>query len=654
MMLSLLLFRKHTEGHGMKDGLSNLISSQTQLKIVKNLKTTFRARARTKASICVEFCNHKLVKDIAKKFGMSIVDSSMNWDILWIDTSIIDETHLKRMKRFQRCNHFPLITELCRKNHLARNLQLLKKEFPDECNFFPATWVLPQDKFKVDEYLKCGKRTVIVKPDNGSNGQGIYLVRLAKHFNLEPYRTYICQGYIANPFLIDGYKFDIRIYVLMTSCDPLRVYIHSEGLARFATVKYQRPNPHNVNNKFMHLTNYAVNKQSMSYIIDDEVGSKRKISTINEWLRRYEYDVDEIWTRVDDVIIKTILSTETNLKSAYNSVFSRHNKQTACFQLLGFDIMLDEKLNPYVLEVNQSPSLHTETELDLEIKSKVIEDTFTLCNLSSSIRRQVQQEDKQEVQNRLLKHLPGRNNCKVKLNKNFKEEQWTWEKSHSGGYRLLYPAENNEKYEGMCNALEAATYYKDTFASQMRSVLGRAMREDLDKKQNHQPFKPPSYYKRSTKSDLEKIYGTKRKDVEKNFSQKRLPIKNTIKSSRETCKETLKDTTNLKERVSNAAKDHPISKPAKIVASEKEKAPSKLGKNTECKTIATSEPKDAVNIVNISKRDAINIAKRAEEWKERKRMIAEMNLPELIFKYFEANNNLSERDFLVHKYLMAE
>jgi tubulin polyglutamylase TTLL6/13 len=65
--------------------------------------------------------------------------------------------------------------------------------------------------------------------------------------------------------LIDGLKFDLRVYVLLTSVTPLRIFIFNEGLARFATREYVPPVGKNLNNLFMHLTNYAINKVSSDF-----------------------------------------------------------------------------------------------------------------------------------------------------------------------------------------------------------------------------------------------------------------------------------------------------------------------------------------------------------------------------------------------------
>jgi hypothetical protein len=74
----------------------------------------------------------------------------------------------------------------------------------------------------------------------------------------------VAQRYLAKPLLINGLKFDLRVYALVISCDPLRVFVYREGLARFCTVPYARPTAANLGTACMHLTNYAVNKHSSS------------------------------------------------------------------------------------------------------------------------------------------------------------------------------------------------------------------------------------------------------------------------------------------------------------------------------------------------------------------------------------------------------
>lgn len=87
------------------------------------------------------------------------------------------------------------------------------------------------------------------------------------------------------PFLIDSLKFDMRIYVLLYGVDPLRIFIFREGLARFATEVYSAPLKGNMDNLFMHLTNYAINKQSDHFEKNEDeeatdTGHKRSVSSV--------------------------------------------------------------------------------------------------------------------------------------------------------------------------------------------------------------------------------------------------------------------------------------------------------------------------------------------------------------------------------------
>jgi len=101
----------------------------------------------------------------------------------------------------------------------------------------------------------------------------------------EPGEHYVVQRYMAKPYLIDELKFDLRVYVLVTGINPLRVYVYKEGLARFATQKYSSPVGSNLGNLQMHLTNYAINKDSDDFVFNDDagqdnIGHKRSMSAV--------------------------------------------------------------------------------------------------------------------------------------------------------------------------------------------------------------------------------------------------------------------------------------------------------------------------------------------------------------------------------------
>merc|ERR1719220_1099151 len=79
-----------------------------------------------------------------------------------------------------------------------------------------------------------------------------------------PQQNLIVQKYISNPFLVNGLKFDLRLYVLLTSIDPIKLYLYDDGLVRFATKPFSIDED-NLNNKYIHLTNYAINKKSEEF-----------------------------------------------------------------------------------------------------------------------------------------------------------------------------------------------------------------------------------------------------------------------------------------------------------------------------------------------------------------------------------------------------
>lgn len=225
----------------------------------------------------------------------------------------------------------------------------------------------------------------IVKPANSSRGRGIYIIEDVNDLNID--ELSVISRYIANPLLINGHKFDLRVYVVVTSYEPLRVYVYKEGLARFASELYSTKA--NKNNKFMHLTNYSINKKNENFVANDniendDVGFKWSLTAFCNHLEQVGIDMDLLWSRIYDLIIKTIACGEHYVIAAMkkNNMFRLN-----CFEVFGFDILVDSDLKPWVIEVNLSPSLATDAPLDMVIKTNLLTNTFNMCGVRRFDRR---------------------------------------------------------------------------------------------------------------------------------------------------------------------------------------------------------------------------------------------------------------------------
>ncbi|XP_015490254.1 tubulin polyglutamylase TTLL4 isoform X1 [Parus major] len=299
----------------------------------------------------------------------------------------------KAIREHQKLNHFPGSFQIGRKDRLWRNLLKMqarcgKKEF----NFFPQSFILPQDIKLLRKAWEEGasRQKWIVKPPASARGIGIQVIH--KWSQLPKRRPLLVQRYLHKPYLIGGKKFDLRIYVYVTCYDPLRVYLFKDGLVRFASCKYSS-SMESLSNKFMHLTNYSVNKKNTEYKPNsDETacqGHKWALKALWSYLTQKGVNSEAIWEKIKDIVIKTIIASEPYVNSLVKMYVRR---PYCCHELFGFDIMLDENLKPWILEVNISPSLHSNSPLDVSIKGQMIRDLLNLAGfvLPSSVASRTQ------------------------------------------------------------------------------------------------------------------------------------------------------------------------------------------------------------------------------------------------------------------------
>lgn len=368
--LSVMYFKPPVYKTKSKDKAERAETRDVQNRIPSILTPSFR----------IEHTDAPVVRDTLLSNGMTAT-SGRDWLVQWSGPGLRDMAY-HEMNEFQRVNHFPGSTELTRKDRLWMNFRDMAETFGSEAfDFVPQTFVLPE---QVQEFLEVYNKKGglwIVKPHASSRGRGIFVLKDVADLPLN--EVSVVSQYVKNPLLIQGLKFDLRVYVLVTSYEPLRVYVYREGLVRFACRPYSN-DPQHLTDAYRHLTNYSINKGSATFVENsqvhaDNVGHKWSFSALNRHLKCTGVDVQLMWTRIMDVIMKSLLAVEP--------VIGARTKTTAChshncFELYGFDVLVDKELKPWLLEVNLSPSMQADSPLDWQIKGSLLADCFNLVGIN--------------------------------------------------------------------------------------------------------------------------------------------------------------------------------------------------------------------------------------------------------------------------------
>jgi tubulin polyglutamylase TTLL5 len=306
------------------------------------------------------------------------LDLRNTWNILWSWSKI--KSDLQRLLVFQRANYFIGDKNVSRKDFLKKNIELARKfsaKAQKEFNIMPQTFEMPREyteflqTFSEHEEKEGKLNYWIIKPAAKAQGKGIRLVNEISQITFgEPM---VIQRYLKNPLLLNGYKFDFRIYVVVTSVNPLEAFIYKEGFGRFSTQPYTL-DPDAKANSFIHLTNTSINNKNLkNYEAESKSfgGTKVALGTLKKVFQD-DLSVDwetQIWTKIKAVVTKSLIACQNDI------VFN-----PCCFRLYGFDVILDSDLRPWLLEINTSPSLACDTALDEMVKQRLIDETLDLVN----------------------------------------------------------------------------------------------------------------------------------------------------------------------------------------------------------------------------------------------------------------------------------
>jgi tubulin polyglutamylase TTLL1 len=313
------------------------------------------------------------------------VDGDSDWNIYWASVGTVRQIFNPdtgyRLHDMQLINHFPNHFELTRKDLMVKNIKRYVKEQgkgdASAMDFVPVTYLLPADyTLFVEEFRRNPNAMWIMKPTGRSQGKGIFIIN--KLAQIKKWSTssrwaqmplkeaYVISRYVENPLLIGGKKFDLRIYVLVTSYRPLRVYQYCHGFARFCNAKYNT-DMGDIDNPFIHLTNVAIQKHDQDY--NAKHGGKWHIQNLRLYIEAtFGLDAsNKLFLAMDNLIINS-------LKAVQNVMINdRH-----CFECYGYDVLIDQDLKPWLVEVNASPSLSTTTDSDRIMKYSLLKDIYSI------------------------------------------------------------------------------------------------------------------------------------------------------------------------------------------------------------------------------------------------------------------------------------
>ena len=335
-----------------------------------------------------------------------------------VATKLKEDDDFRNLRKDQSCNRLPGMHWITLKGPTTRAIQLFNRLAREtSASFYPTTFVLPEDSRQLTNHLATASvdRIYILKPSKGSQGKGIILATRdqvqSKAIEMSQDGPCIVQHYLSTPHTLNGLKYDLRLYVVITSVSPLECWLYNEGLARFCTEPYATPNADNLDVSYMHLSNYSLNcdsptydfnktKQKLTDVVDvlcsDGGGGgggdnlNRKTKTVTKGPKLYD-STTTFWDNMIKLCRKTICALHPHLMVEHDTIFratSSENRGCRCFQIIGLDAMLDIDGNMTLLEVNCNPSLNVmkaksqveKSDVDVDVKVGLLCGTLRLVN----------------------------------------------------------------------------------------------------------------------------------------------------------------------------------------------------------------------------------------------------------------------------------
>jgi hypothetical protein len=177
-----------------------------------------------------------------------------------------------------------------------------------------------------------------------------------------------------NPCLVNGRKFDLRYFMLIACTKPYLVLTNT-GYARISLEDYNLTGLDfkTKEDRARHLTNASVQKFHPKYK-EEKAGSIWSFDKLGDYFvdQGKVNDKGEFHRKVSD-------NCDEICRLLFSSVSEKLERKFGCFELFGLDFMLDEDLNPQLIEINTNPAIFTDTPVQKDLVPKLVDDTLKLA-----------------------------------------------------------------------------------------------------------------------------------------------------------------------------------------------------------------------------------------------------------------------------------
>ncbi|KAG7202599.1 hypothetical protein KM043_009789 [Ampulex compressa] len=346
---------------------AQLTNVSTKTIVAKEKKPIFWIYAKSNDT---EYLKH--VFAVLARLGFERGDADSEWDLLWAHDYPFRKlsSSLKNLKTHQYVNHFPGCGYITNKVDLSTT----------KGRYIPAAFKIPEQSEALLKYAAEDSKRMFVEKSNDHRGISIKKVN---DLNLTKSGSFV-QEFIQRPFLVDGYKFDIGVYTVITSIDPLRVYVYkADVLFRFCPIKYYPFDPEVIDKYIVgddYLPIWKVPSLTKYY---SQLGFSMK-HTFDAYLKANGKDPKLVWDHAYEAIKEITLLKESHIKD----VIKRFGNGRNFFEFVRFDFTLDEDLNVYMMEANMSPNLSSAHYPPNQLLyEQVIYNLFALVGIGQRLRK---------------------------------------------------------------------------------------------------------------------------------------------------------------------------------------------------------------------------------------------------------------------------